>query len=147
MPLEPELGPDIPLFQPPDGASPSLWDPEAFDRVRGWSDPLQMLVQGGWLPGGGPEPEESPGLPWLPASFSRSVPAPVAGVGGIVLEEDPAGTLLLSAALGGLPLGNDVFLDTFIGAELRKEALDLPGCRLPAPAFLDATLAGSPFGH
>ncbi len=147
VPLDPEVAPDLALFQPPDGATSALWDPTVFDAVRGWSDPLWQMVEGGWLPGGAVEPAEAPGLPWLPASFARSVPAPVAGYGGLLLDEDVAGQLLLQAAMEGVPVDNDAVLDAFVGSELRAEALDVPGFDLPAPGFLGATLAERPFGH
>jgi YD repeat-containing protein len=144
---QPELAADVPLFPEADGNTDAPWDPSSFDRVRAWSDPLASLVEADWLPGGGSEPTEAPGLPWLPASFARTLPAPMAGHGAIALDEDPAGRLLLRAAIEGRPLDDDGILDAFLGVELRAEAVDLPGFRLPGPPFLGASLADSPFGH
>ncbi len=147
VPLEPELGPAPTTFPTPDAATPALWDPVPFDTVAGWSDPVARLVEGGWLPGGGQEPAEAPGLPWLPASFARTVPAVVAGHGAVQLDEDIAGQLVLGAALFGRPLDHDVILDAFVGPGLRAEALDVPGIDLPVPAFVGAALADAPYGR
>ncbi len=147
VPIEPEIGLDVPAFPHPDASTDALWDPSGFDAVDGWSDPLARLVEGGWLPGGGAEPEEAPGLPWLPAAFARSVPAPVAGHGAVQLDEDIAGRVLLRAALSGIALSNDVILDAFAGAEIEAEALDVPGFSLPVPSFVSVGLAEPPYGH
>ncbi len=146
-PHEPELSRGASPFRAPDAASETWWDAAPFDAETGWSDAAGALCAGGFLPGGAPEPSEAPGLPWLPASFARIVPAPVSGLGGVVLDEDTAARLVLRAALGNDPLDTDTLLRGFLGTELASDAIDVPGVRLPQPAFLTSGVADAPFGH
>lgn len=146
-PQNPELSRGASPFRAPDATSETWWDAAPFDAANGWNDAGAALCAGGFLPGGLPEPTEAPGLPWLPASFARVVPAPVSGLGGVVLDEDTAARLVLRAALGDDPLDTDTLLRGFLGSELAADALDVPGFRLPEPAFLTAGVAYAPFGH
>lgn len=146
-PLTAELEPGASPFRAPDASTDAWWDAAPFDVHPPWTSPLAALCEVGLLPGGAPEPHDAPGLPWLPASFGRQIPAPVAGLGGVLLEEDTLGRLVLSAALEAEPVDTARILRTFLAEELASDAIDVPGVRLPAPPFLNDGLADSPFGH
>ncbi len=142
-----ELAPSASAFATPDAATDAFWDAAPFDVVDAWTDPLAMLARVAMLPGGGPEAEEAPGLPWLPASLARSVPAPMSGYGTIVLDEDPVGAVVLRGAMGGEPPDDDALLRALLGPEITLGAEEIPGLTLPGPAFAAAPLADTPFGH
>ncbi len=146
-PKDMELSPAPSPFRAPDGATDAFWDAAAFDPPVGWADGAARLVEAGVLPGGAPEPEEAPGLPWLPASFARTVPAPFAGLGGAPLDEDVAGQLVVSAALRASPMDSGTIIFAFISSELDNDRVDTPGFSVPSPALGGSALADSPFGH
>lgn len=146
-PLSPELRAGASPFRAPDATTEAWWDAAPFDVRRGWAHPLQALCELGVLPGGSPEPGESPGLPWLPASFARQVPPPLAGLGGALLEEDTLGRLVMAAALEAEPIDTSGLLRAFLAEELASDVVDVPGLDLPGPSFLYDGLADSPFGH
>ena len=147
VPLDPELRPSASAFAAPDSATDAFWDAAPFDVVEAWTDPLSMLTGAGMLPGGGPEPAEAPGLPWLPASLARSVPAPVSGYGTIALDEDPVAAFVLRCAMGGEPADDDGLLRALLGPEITVAAEEIPGLTLPGPTFASPPLADTPFGH
>lgn len=147
VPASAELRPAASAFASPDSATDAFWDAAPFDVVEAWTDPLAMLARAGMLPGGGPEAREAPGLPWLPASLARSVPAPMAGYGSITLDEDPVGAFVLRCVLGGEPPDDDALLRALVGPEITLGGEEIPGLTLPGPAFAAAPLADTPFGH
>jgi hypothetical protein len=130
----------------PDAASPAEWDAAGWDR-SGWTDALARLLDRGMLAHAGPEAPSTPGLPWLPASFGAEVPAPVAGVGGLILDEDPATAVVLGWALSGSPPDAAAMVRALAGDRLASEARVAPGLDPPLPPTLRAPLASEPFGH
>ncbi|MBM4391066.1 MAG: hypothetical protein FJ090_08080, partial [Deltaproteobacteria bacterium] len=117
-----------------------------WDGPRGWDDAVGVLVGAGLL-AGGVAAASPPGLPWLPASFAPSVPAPVATWTAIQLDEDPVGALVLQSALDGEPVDIDAFLRAEIGASLAEECRLPPGLGPDLPAFVVPPLATEPLGH
>ncbi len=146
-PIEAEPGLAAPPFPAVDDAADAFWDAAPFDTVEAWSDPVARIAAWGALPGGEAEPMEAPGVPWLPASTAREVPAAVAGHGGVLVDEGPVGNLVVAAALSGGGLTEEIVLRALLADELSFYADQVPGVALPAPAFLRPALANPSFRH
>jgi hypothetical protein len=131
----------------PDDASQPRWDPAGWEATDGWSKLMETIVQLELVPGGAAESDGVPGLPWLPPSMAGSVPPPLAGTGGALLEEDPVDAYVLERALAAAPMTLEHLFRALLGDDLAAELWVAPELGPPLPSFLAAPLASEPFGH
>ncbi len=82
----------------PDSAAHPDWDPAPWASDSPFADPLALLVAVGVLPDGGPRAAHAPGLPWLPASASAHLSAPVRDPDAVDLHLDPVDAWVIAHA-------------------------------------------------
>ena len=120
-----------------DGSTATTWDPAPWEHEGPWSDPLGLLVSlgevqppltGSWWQ---PIPPAAP-LPWMPASLEGGPPTILPSLGALPLEEPPAATYFLRAAMPPAePVSSDALLQVLLERDLGELPTGWPGITQP----------------
>ncbi|MFZ5475816.1 MAG: hypothetical protein ACOZNI_03495 [Myxococcota bacterium] len=122
----------------PDAAATGLpWDPAPWSPESPWSRPLDLLVEIGELPDGGPRSAPPPGLPWLPASLAPAVPSPLPDPDAVDVGDEPVVAWVVARALPPVRAAEPGELAALLLAgEIARELRLPPGLAPALPAEL-----------